>query len=119
MASIFFISLPWFSFVHAKNNMNIEDKKIEDTRVEPTERTTHPAWVWLAVVLALVAWAVLAWSNGYVAMVVAAAAMAVGFVGTRHNSVAMKRLAVTAIIASTVLLVVVAAYLVVLKIGLK
>lgn len=31
----------------------------------------------------------------------------------------MKRLAVTAIIASTVLLVVVAAYLVVLKIGLK
>ena len=52
-------------------------------------------------------------------MGVAAAAMAVGFVGTRHNSVAMKRLAVTAIIASTVLLVVVAAYLVVLKIGLK
>lgn len=99
--------------------MNTEDKKIEETRVEATERTTHPAWVWLAVVLALVAWAILAWSNGYVAMGVAAAAMAVGFVGTRHSSVAMKRLAITAIIASTVLLVVVAAYLIVLKVGLR
>ncbi len=93
--------------------MNIEDKKA-DQQETATVGGTHPAWVWVSVLLALVAWAVLAWSNGYVAMGVSAA----GFVGARHSSLALKRLAITAIIAATVLLVVVGAYLIVLKVGL-
>ena len=97
--------------------MNIEDKKA-DQQETATVGGTHPAWVWVSVLLALVAWAVLAWSNGYVAMGVSALAIAAGFVGARHSSLARKRLAITAIIAATVLLVVVGAYLIVLKVGL-
>ena len=92
--------------------MNIEDKKA-DQQETATVGGTHPAWVWVSVLLALVAWAVLAWSNGYVAMGVSALAIAAG-----HSSLALKRLAITAIIAATVLLVVVGAYLIVLKVGL-
>lgn len=117
MASVFFISLPWFS-IELTNMNDIEEKKVEDQAQAP--RTgSHPAWVWCAVMLALIAWAVLAWANGYVAMAIAATGIFAGFVGVRHSSLAMKRLAITAIIASTVLLVVVAAYLIVLKIGLS
>lgn len=117
MASVFFISLPWFS-IELTNMNDIEEKKVEDQAQAP--RTgSHTAWVWCAVMLALIAWAVLAWANGYVAMAIAATGIIAGFVGVRHSSLAMKRLAITAIIASTVLLVVVAAYLIVLKIGLS
>ncbi len=96
---------------------DIEEKKIE-TPENDTPKRRH-VWVWIAVGLALVAWAVLAWADGYVAMAVAAAGIAAGFIGAHKNSAAMKRLATTAIIASTVLLTVVAAYLIVLKIGLS
>ncbi len=97
---------------------DIEDKNIKEEGEKKTVAQRH-LWVWLAVVFALVAWILLAWFDGYTAMAVAAAGIVVGFIGTRHSSLAMKRLAITAIIASTVLLVVVAAYLIVLKVGLS
>ncbi|MBO4943583.1 MAG: hypothetical protein J6C95_09160 [Muribaculaceae bacterium] len=97
---------------------DIEKKDIQKEEVKPGLPHRH-AWVWIAVLLALVAWVLLAWFNGYTAMAVAAAGIIVGFIGAHRSSLAMKRLAITAIIASTVLLVVVAAYLVVLKIGLS
>lgn len=97
---------------------DIEEKDIKKETVTPGASHKH-AWVWFAVLLALIAWVLLAWFNGYAAMAVAAAGIVIGFIGAHHSSLAMKRLAITAIIASTVLLVVVAAYLVVLKIGLS
>lgn len=97
---------------------DIEEKNIKKEEVTSGGAHQH-AWVWISVILALIAWALLAWVNGYTAMAVAATGITVGFIGTRRSSLAMKRLAITAIIASTVLLVVVTAYLVVLKIGLS
>jgi len=95
-----------------------EEKDIKQEVSRPAARHTH-LWVWLSVVSALTAWALLAWFDGYAAMTVAAAGIVTGFIGTRRSSLPMKRLAITAIIASTVLLVVVAAYITVLRIGLS
>lgn len=74
--------------------------------------------VWIAVLLAVVAWVVLLWGNGYVALGVALVACVAGFWGAAGNENAMRRLATAAIIAAMVLVVVLAAFLVVLKIGL-
>lgn len=77
-----------------------------------------PALAWISLTLALVAWAALLWLNGYIALFVAIVSAVVGFFAIPRRSAGAKRLAITAIIASTVLIVVVAAYLVVIKIGL-
>ena len=72
---------------------------------------------WASVVLAIAAWAALILTNGYVALGVALAAAVAGFVSMPGSKTAYKRLAVTAIIASLVLIVVVAAYLIVLHVA--
>lgn len=95
-----------------------EEKDIRQEDVQPSARHTH-LWIWLAVLFALTAWALLAWFDGYAAMAVAAAGIITGSIGARRSSPTMKRLAITAIIASSVLLVVVAAYITILKIGLS
>ncbi|MDE6278069.1 MAG: hypothetical protein K2M06_08180 [Muribaculaceae bacterium] len=71
-----------------------------------------------ALLLAILAWLTLAYSTGYAAMAVAAAAIIVAAFGARRHSGAWRNVAITAIIASAVLLVVVAAFIIVLKIGL-
>lgn len=75
-------------------------------------------FVWVALVLAVVAWIVLMCSNGYVALGLAVLACAAGFWGAMGSERAMKRLAIAAIIAAMVLVVVLAAFLIVIKIGL-
>lgn len=72
---------------------------------------------WASVVLAIAAWAALILTNGYVALGVALAAAVAGFVSMPGSKTAYKRLAVTAIIASLVLVVVVLAYLIVLHVA--
>ncbi len=84
--------------------------------------TTAPrrhVFVWVAVALAIIAWIILMWSNGYVALGVAVAACAAGFWGASDSGRGMKRLAIAAIIAAMVLIVVLAAFLIVIKIGLS
>ncbi len=61
----------------------------------------------------------LMWVNGYVAMVVAVLAAVVGFMSLPGRSRTVKSLAITAVIASLVLVVVLAAFLVVIKVGLS
>lgn len=73
-------------------------------------RSGHPAIVWLSVLLTLASWAFLAWGNGYVAMAIAAAAIIAAIIGRRHASPTIKRVSTTAIIASGILIVVVAAF---------
>ena len=91
-------------------------------KIDATENHV-PAWhsyfAIAALILAIVAWAVLLWSNGYVACAVAAVAVVCGFLGAHAGHGALRNAAVTAIIAGVVLLVVVSAFLVVLKIGLS
>lgn len=76
------------------------------------------AFVWVALALAVLAWLVLVWSNGYVALTLGVLACAAGFWGASDSEKAMKRLAIAAIIAAMVLVVVLAAFLIVIKIGL-
>lgn len=75
-------------------------------------------FVWISVALAVMAWLVLLWSNGYVALAVAVLACVAGFLGAARGGRPEKRLAVAAIIASMVLVVVLAAFLIVIKVGL-
>lgn len=94
-----------------------DNHEIEKAEVEATPARS-PIMAWIAVALTLAAWATLIWVDGYVAMAVAAAAVIVGFLAVSGRSTAVKNLAITAIIAATVLLVVLAAFLIVIKIGL-
>lgn len=89
---------------------------LSETPVKPAaDRRRIIAWA--SVVLAIAAWAALILTNGYVALGVALAAAVAGFVSMPGSKTAYKRLAVTAIIASLVLIVVVAAYLIVLHVA--
>lgn len=83
-----------------------------------TSGSRRHAFVWVALALAVLAWLVLVWSNGYVALALGVLACAAGFWGASDSEKAMKRLAITAIIAAMVLVVVLAAFLIVIKIGL-
>lgn len=100
-----------------------KNKSITDTPEHAEAQQTTPrrssAMAWVALVLTLTAWAALLWFNGYAALTVALLAVVSGFVSIPHTKISTKRLAITAIIAALVLIVVVSAYLIVLKIGLS
>lgn len=66
----------------------------------------------LAALIAMAAWAILIFSDGYLAMAVAAVAAVVGFIAARKG---WRSLATAAIIASLVLIVVTGAFLFVIK----
>lgn len=83
-----------------------------------TSGSRRHAFVWVALALAVLAWLVLVWSNGYVALALGVLACAAGFWGASDSEKAMRRLAIAAIIAAMVLVVVLAAFLIVIKIGL-
>lgn len=100
--------------------------KEKDIKQSESVATAHPVdkpvrrhlYVWVAVALAFVAWMALLWSNGYVALAVAILSCAAGFWGASRSDRNMKRLAIAAIIAAMVLVVVLAAFIIVLKVGL-
>ena len=94
------------------------EKDIHPEAVAPIENVSGGGarvWVWLSVVLALVAWVLLLWSSGYAALGGAIAAIVSGGIGASRAGVALRRLAITAIIAAGVLAVVLGAYIIVLK----
>lgn len=89
---------------------------LSETPVKPAA-SRRRIIAWASVVLAIAAWVALILTNGYVALGVALAAAVAGFVSMPGSKTAYKRLAVTAIIAALVLIVVVAAYLIVLHVA--
>lgn len=93
---------------------NIETRAASADTSAPYCRSSAMAWIALA--LAVLAWFILVWSNGYLALAVAVVALIAGIAGVRHRSPGATRLAITTIIAAIVLIVVVASYLVVLKV---
>ncbi len=72
----------------------------------------------LSLILAIAAWVALGYTSGYYAMCVAAAAIIAGIIAVRRKTGAWRNTAITSIIAAAVLIVVVTAFLIVLKIGL-
>lgn len=72
-----------------------------------------------AAVLTLVAWALAMWSSGYASLVVAAAGVVCGFIGASRRAGQWRNLAITSIIASGVLAVVMSAFLIVITVGLS
>lgn len=97
----------------------------KDTDRKKTARNENgcyrsPALAWISLALTVAAWLTLMlFTDGYAAMAVAAAALIVGFLSMRGSSRAIRNIAITAVIASTVLLVVLTAFIIVIKIGLQ
>lgn len=100
----------------------------KDTDREKTPRNENgcyrsPALAWISLALTVAAWLTLMFTDGYVAMAVAmavaAAVLIVGFLSMRGSSRAIRNIAITAVIASMVLLVVLTAFIIVIKIGLQ
>ncbi len=83
------------------------------------KKDNTPVLAWVSLALTLFAWAALMWINGYVAMAAALVAACAGIIGIRRYSGAVRNIAVTAVIASVVLVVVLTAFLIVIKIGLQ
>ncbi|MBJ2161162.1 MAG: hypothetical protein JFR39_03550 [Muribaculaceae bacterium] len=96
---------------------NIDTHTIEAETVHSAPRKGNK-FAWIALALTIGAWCALMWSNGYVALAVGALAVTSGFIGLRGSSINIKRLSITAIIASTVLIVILVAFLIVIKIGM-
>lgn len=97
-------------------NKNISVPESENSNVNVAVAYRNPLVAWIAVALAVLSWAILMWSNGYVALAVAALGVAVGFFGAHGARPAVRRLAVAAIIASAVLLVVLASFIIVIEV---
>lgn len=94
------------------------DRKTDKEEGPRREVYRSPIPAWIALALTLLAWAMLMWVNGYVAMGVAAVALVAGFAGIPGRSTAIRNLAITSVIAAMVLLIVLAAFIIVIKVGL-
>lgn len=71
-----------------------------------------------ALILAVAAWVTLAYYTGYAAVIVALLAIIAGAFACRRPAGPWRNTAITAIIAAAVLIIVVLAFIIVLKIGL-
>ncbi|MDE6120466.1 MAG: hypothetical protein K2F63_01605 [Muribaculaceae bacterium] len=91
-------------------------EKIEEQNIQ---KVKSPALVWVSAVLAVLAWLVLMFADGYVALGLGVLSAVCGFAGMPGRSTAIKRLAVTAVIASVVLVVVLSAFLIVYRVVLS
>lgn len=89
----------------------------EGTSAAKTHRS--PALAWIALAITVLAWVVLMTVNGYVALAVAAVGVVAGFFAMPGRSRGARNLAITAIIAAMVLIVVLSAFLIVIKVGLQ
>lgn len=100
---------------------NIDKKNPEQAEKGTVAPLTYgrPALAWISLALAMASWASMFWINGYVALGLAIASTACGFAGMPGRSVAVKRLAITAVIAAIVLIAVLLSFIMVIKIGLS
>lgn len=99
-------------------NNNTQDTQVQDDISVKSHKTT-PVEVWVAVLLALLAWVSLMYVNGKLALCLGLAAIAIGIYSAVRNRSWMRRLSITAIVASAVLVSVIVAFLIVIKVGLR
>lgn len=105
-----------------ENEVRKEDKnESEQPENEKKEKLSRSKVIlaFAAAVLTLVAWALAMWSSGYASLVVAAAGVVCGFIGASRRAGQWRNLAITSIIASGVLAVVMSAFLIVITVGLS
>lgn len=76
------------------------------------------ALVWIALLLTLAAWGLLMWVDGYVALATGIAAVAASLFATVRARGGWRRLAIALLIASLVLVVVLSAFIIVIKVGM-
>lgn len=96
----------------------VEDDGMNSVDATATTRTPR-LLAWLSIVTALLSYLLLLITNGIVAMCVAAVSLVLGFIAAARSRGALRRLAITAIIASAVLLAVVGAFVMVIRFGLN
>lgn len=100
----------------------MENNEKMTTQEIPATVETGKKSGWLPLIgfiLALGAWFTLAENTGYTALIVAAVSLVVSAFGCHRHTGFWKNTAITAIIADTVLIVVVVAFIVVLRIALS
>lgn len=91
----------------------------ETQQAQPAAETPkHPLPAWLSISLALLAWLLLMLFDGYAALIAGVAGIGIAIWGIAANRGGLRKIAITALIASLVLVIVVASFLIVLKIGL-
>ncbi|MCM1036557.1 MAG: hypothetical protein NC406_04455 [Bacteroides sp.] len=84
----------------------------------PAEPGRFVAYAVVSIVLATVSWIIANW-NGYVAAMVSALSVVAGFMALRSHRHSVRNTAITAIVAAGVLLVVLVAFIIVIRMGLR
>ncbi|MGM9851345.1 MAG: hypothetical protein ACI306_04295 [Muribaculaceae bacterium] len=84
---------------------------------QASRRSVRSMLAAISMVVTIMAWILLMW-NGYAALGLGLAAIALGVVGTRSRSAGWRNLAITSLIASAVLVIVMVAFLIVIYWGL-
>ena len=104
--------------LESPQNIPEENPQPASVQAEPAEKARYMTRAIISIVVTVAAWIAANW-NGYVAIALSVVAIVVGFMalGSRRHSV--RNTAITAIIASAVLLVVLAAFMIVIFLGLK
>ena len=91
--------------------MTTKDNNEKNITEKPSEtQKTNRALAWISVLLAILSWILLMLTNGYTAL-------GVGIAATKNES-NLRRLSITATIAAVVLVVVLASFIIVIKVGL-
>lgn len=86
--------------------------------VEKSHRSRYDKFAFLSIILTVVAWIILS-LEGRVALAVCVAAFVLGCIGLKSRSRVWKNTAITSLVASAVLMVVLSAFMIVLFIGLN
>lgn len=84
------------------------------TVADVVKPSIHPCWAWIALAIALAAWVVLIFGDGFVALSMGFVGLVIAIYAACRSHSAIKRLAVIALIASAVLVVVMSAFLIAL-----
>ena len=99
--------------------MTTKDNNEKNITEKPSEtQKTNRALAWISVLLAILSWILLMLPNGYTALGVGIAAAIAGFIAATKNESNLRRLSITATIAAVVLVVVLASFIIVIKVGL-
>ncbi|MCH5222270.1 MAG: hypothetical protein J1F05_08125 [Muribaculaceae bacterium] len=97
--------------IESRDNEHANAVKVQATKA-------YPVLAWASLVCAMCAWVSLMLINGNVAFCIGAVAVALGVAGAIRNHRWLRHLAVSSTIASLVLVVVIAAFLLVIKVSL-
>lgn len=107
------------SSLQAELNMTTEENKEKNIVEKPSEtQKTNRILAWVSVLLSVLSWILLMTTTGYAALGVGITAVVAGFIAAAKNKSNLRRLSITATIAAVVLVVVLASFIIVIKIGL-